>query len=349
MKMKIALMYGKEDIRIKEALVPEINENEILIKVKSAAICGTDIRMYKNGHSDVNNKNPLALGHEVSGIIAETGKKVTGYNKGMRVAVAPNMGCGICRFCTDGNTHLCQNYQAFGININGGFAEYMKIPEKGVLQGNISILPDQVTYDEGALNEPLSCVYNGFTQYKVNPGDYFLVVGGGPIGIMHAKLAKMAGAAKVMINDLSKKRIEQAIKLVQGIIPVESEDINETIKKLTGRKGLNVCVIACSAPLVQSRALEWMDIGGRVNYFGGLTKDNELVQLNTNIIHYKQLQITGSTRASVSQYRKTLEFISEKIISVEDLVTARYKIDEIKEAIDVATEGSGIKTLIQFD
>ena len=122
--MLAAKMYGVDDIRIEEIPVPVPQTGEILLKVKAAAVCGTDVRMIKNGAAGVDEQHPRILGHEIAGIIEETGDGVTGYEKGMRVSVAPNMGCGICDMCVSGNSHLCPDYKALGINLDGGFAEY---------------------------------------------------------------------------------------------------------------------------------------------------------------------------------------------------------------------------------
>jgi len=201
--MKALRLYGKNDIRLADVPVPEIGKDELLLKVEAAAICGSDVRMWQNGLDWVDGEHPLTLGHEFAGTIAEAGVHVSCYEKGMRVAVAPNIGCGICDACVSGDQHLCDTYQAFGINIDGAFAEYVRIPASAISRGNLMVLPEGVTPAEAALNEPLSCAYNGFLKCMVSPGDYGMVVGAGPIGIFHALLLKMAGAGKVVMNDLS--------------------------------------------------------------------------------------------------------------------------------------------------
>lgn len=347
--MKCIRLKGPGQISVEETEIPEISDSEILVKVMSAAICGTDIRMMKNGTARKDNGEPLILGHEVSGVVAKTGSRVKGFSEGMRVAAAPNMGCGVCRFCVSGNTHLCNDYKAFGINIDGGFAEYMRIPEEAVRQGNLVRIGDNVTYDEAAVNEPFSCVYNGFTQYNVNPGDRVLIIGAGPIGLMHAKLAKMAGASKVMIHDLSESRLKQCKDIDPSFITISADRLKQSVMDETENEGLDVCVTACPAPSAQADAFEMMGMGGRINFFGGLPKGKEIVPINTNIIHYKQLSVTGSTRSSISQFRKTLKFVSDGIVKVNDLVTGRFRIDEADEAFERAANADGIKTLFYFD
>ena len=347
--MKAALLYGKEDIRIEEMPIPTISDDEILLRVRSAAICGSDLRMVRYGYKGIDEAHPLILGHEISGTIEKVGCHVDGYREGMRVAVAPNMGCGLCEWCVSGNTHLCKQYEALGINLHGGFAEYVRIPAKAVRQGNVTVLDDHVSYDEAAVNEPLSCVYNGFTQYKVYPGDRVLIIGAGPIGNMHAKLAKMAGAAKVMITDLSSERLATCREIDDFFTTIPSDELEQRVMDITGGRGLDVCVTACPAPSAQAQALELMAIGGRVNFFGGLPKERENTTLNTNLIHYKQLIVTGSTRASISQYRKTLSFIASGILNVKSLITGRFTLDRIKEALALAADAKGLKNVIIFD
>lgn len=347
--MLAARLYGIKDIRIEEVNIPEINDNEVLLKVKSAAICGTDIRIYNNGLAGVDAEHPRILGHEISGVIAAAGRNAGTYKEGMRVAVAPNMGCGLCEQCVGGNTHLCSEYRALGINENGGFAEYVRIPESAVRQGNIIEIDDAVSFDEAAVNEPFSCVYNGFLQCSVKPGNSVLIIGAGPIGILHAKLAKMAGASKVIINDLSRERLDICKKIDSTFITIASGNLKDEIMKLTGGRGLDVCITACPAPQAQAASLELMAIGGRVNFFGGLPKDRENVAINTNIIHYKQLVLTGSTRASITHFRQALEFISDGIVSVKELISQRNTLCKIIESFETAGNASGLKNVIYFD
>ncbi|GGG01722.1 zinc-dependent dehydrogenase [Paenibacillus abyssi] len=344
--MLAAMLYGPKDLRLEEIADPVINENEVLLEVKRAAICGTDIRMYNNGYKGISSTTPRILGHELAGVIKEVGKNVTKYQTGMRVTVAPNMGCGLCRQCISGNTHLCNDYQALGININGGFTEYVKIPESAVRQGNISPLADHVTFEEAAIVEPLACVYNGFLKVDIKPGDHVLIIGAGPIGLMHAKLAKMAGASKVIMNDISEERMAMCRQIDDFITTVRTEDMKSYIHDITDGEGVEVVITACPVPQVQANALELVAINGRVNFFGGLAKDKEIVPINTNLIHYKQIIVTGSTRSSILQYRQALDFVKHGLIDVKSLISASFPLNQIDAAFDNATKGIGLKNVI---
>lgn len=348
--MQAALLYGKEDLRVQEVAAPEISENEVLLHVKSAFVCGTDVRMFKNGYTGISEDSPLIPGHELSGLIAKVGKSVKGYKEGMAITVAPNMGCGICDRCVSGNTQLCKDYRALGIHLDGGFAEYVRIPEAAVRQGNIIEIPPGISFEEAAIVEPLSCVYNGFSKCHIGPGDTVLIIGAGPIGIMHARLAKMAGAAKVFMNDISEDRLALCRKADSFFITVDaSVSLQEHIRNLTYGRGVDVCITACPVPQVQTMALELTAINGRVLFFGGLPADKANVSLNTNLIHYKQLLVTGTTRSNLAQFRTTVQLIADGLIEVKDLITSRRTIEGIQETIENVSKGIGLKSTIYFD
>lgn len=343
-------LYGKEDFRIVEVAIPEIGEDEMLIHVKAAAICGTDVRMIANGASGISVDHPLTLGHEFSGLIEKLGSEVSNiYKIGQRVAIAPNFGCGVCDFCVSGDGHMCPDYQAFGINIDGAFAEYVRVPAKAILQGNVTPIDDKVTFAAAALNEPFSCVNNGFERNHVKPGDTVLIIGSGAIGIMHATLARMAGAGKVVVNDLSDERLELVRTIDPGIQTVNGQvDLPEFTRIVTNGKGFDVIVTAAPVPAIQQISLQLAAVNGRICFFGGLPKEKENVAINTNIIHYKQLIISGTTRASLRQYRQTLKYIAAGIVNVDVLVSARGDISNLKEFVENARFARGLKNVIEF-
>ena len=346
--MKAAKLFGPNDIRVVDCAIPEIRDDEILIKTKAAAICGTDLRMIGNGYKGVDEEHPLALGHEIAGIIEKTGKNVKGYEKGMRVALAPNIGCGICDWCSSGDTHLCPDFTAFGINMDGGFAEYVRIPANAISQGNIMILDDSMSLDVAALIEPASCVLNGQQMTGIRLNDKVLIIGAGPIGIMHGLLARAFGAAKIYIRDLSPQRMRQSVDLIPGAEAIEEEDLEATAKRLTGGRGFDVTITACPAPSAQVDALKVTGMNGRILYFGGLPAGKDLVTLATNHIHYKQLSIHGSTRGNVSQYRAVAKMVMAGNLDLGKLVSKTYPIDQFSEAVEYAKKAEGLKTVITF-
>ena len=348
-KMRAAALYGKEDLRVAEVDVPSISAGEMLIQVKGAFVCGTDVRMYHNGYQGVSAATPLILGHEGSGVVAQVGSHVKNFKEGMRVAVAPNIGCGICDFCVSGNTHLCSQYKALGIHLPGFFADYIKIPTDFVRHGNVVEIPDTLSYEEAALVEPLACVFNAFEKSKLRPGETVLIIGAGPIGLMHAKMAQTGGAEKIILNDLSSERLELCRQLDTAFITVESETLKKDIDRLTQGRGVDVCITACPAPQAQQIALELAAINGRVIFFGGLPPDKAHVSLNTNLIHYKQLEVTGTTRQSLSQYRRTLQLVACGRIKIKDLISSRTTLEEIQRSLDNISQARSLKSAIFFE
>lgn len=327
--------------------IPEINDDEILLKPDAAAICGTDVRMWQNGYTNVDEAHPLTLGHEFSGTIVKTGKNVPFYKEGMQVALQPNIGCGICDRCVDGKFHLCDQYRAFGINMEGAFAEYVKIPAEAVLRGNLMVLPQGVTPAEAAVAEPLSCAYNGFTKCFVKPGEYALVVGAGPIGFCHAMLLNMVGA-KVLMNDLAEERLADVKARLPYVETYSGKDLPGFVKTWTRGKGLDVAITACPVPSVQAAMLPLMNYGGRVNFFGGIPASKQPVAIDTNMVHYHELYLTGSTRSSIAQFRKVMDYISLGLLDVKAMITNTYELKDILTAFDNAKQAKGIKHVIQF-
>lgn len=342
-------LYGANDIRLVEVPVPEINDDEILLKTEAAALCGTDLRMWKNGKAGVDADHPLTLGHEFAGVIEKVGKNVPFYQKGMRVTLQPNIGCGICDRCVDGKFHLCDDYRAFGINMDGAFAEYVKIPADAVVRGNLAVIPDNISAAEAAVVEPMSCAYNGFTKCFVKPGEFAMVVGAGPIGFCHASLLHMAGA-RVLMVDISEDRLASMKERMPFISTTSAsgDALAEYVREWTNGAGLDVAITACPVASVQSAMPALMNYGGRVNFFGGIPDDKEPVAINTNLIHYRELYLTGSTRSSIAQFRKILDFVSRGVLNIKPILTDSYELKDIVNAFENASAAKGIKHVIQF-
>ena len=341
--MKAARLYGVEDIRIEDIAIPEIAEDEVLIRVKASFICGTDVRFYKNGSPS---DQPLVAGHEIAGVVEKVGARVAGYKPGMRVGVAPNYGCGVCDLCTSGNSHMCKDSSALGVTVDGGFAEYMRVPAAAVAQGNITELEEDISFEEAALAEPLSCVYNAYEKIGIYPGDHVLVVGAGPIGLMHLRVAFLAGAARVYVTDLSEERLALAKELIPEVITIPNAELDASVEKYTNGRLMDLIITAASVPVIQETAFKYVGLNGRVMFFGGLPKGKSVVGLDTNEIHYKQLTVAGTTRQSLRQYRTCLKLIASGRLKVSDLVTASAPLDNINDIIANVAAGKGLKSVI---
>lgn len=341
--MKAARLHGAGDLRVEDVPKPSPGPGEMLVRIGAGQVCGTDIRMYKQGAAAAGPEHPLILGHEIAGTIEDMGELVHGYEMGMRVAVAPNYGCGVCDTCISGNTQSCAESEALGVTLDGGFAEFMIVPEPAVRQGNVARVPDHVSLQEAALAEPLSCVYNSFERHNVQPGDVVLVIGAGPIGLMHAKLHLMAGAGAVIMNDLLPERLATCKSLEPSVITTGPDDLKQVLDDVSRGRGADVVITAAPAPATHPMALELVGQNGVVSFFGGLPKDSQVVPINTNLIHYKQITVTGTTRQSLRQFRKTLELIDRGLVDLSGMMSKAVGLDDIAEVFDDTMNGRGLK------
>lgn len=348
--MKAAVYYGIKNIKVEEKVKPKISDDDILIKVKACAICGTDLRIFKFGHFKIPEGTKRVIGHEISGEIVEVGKNVKGYEVGMAVAVPPNIGCGHCSLCLKGLNQLCPDYEAFGISYDGGFQEYMLVPANAISRGNVIPIPSGLSFIEAAMCEPLSCTYNAYESVNTKPGDVVLIIGAGPIGACHVMVNKLAGASKIIVADISNKRLQEIKKFgVDETINSAEIDLKEKVMELTGNVGADVIITACSVPQIQTLSLELAARCGRINLFGGMPKGKEMVPLNTNLIHYNELQVVATTGSSIQDFYESLKIASSGKINLSSLATATFSIDQIQDAFDYSANGLGMKAIIVMD
>jgi threonine dehydrogenase-like Zn-dependent dehydrogenase len=346
--MRAAVYTGKNSIGVRDIDRPVIGPHEALVKVRAAAICGTDLRIFKNGHHHIPEGTHRVLGHEFAGEIVEVGAGVTRYKVGMKIGMASNVGCGVCRYCRMGFVHLCPEYIAVGITFDGGFAEFFRVDEKPLLQGNM-IPFEHSSFEAVALAEPLSCAVNALESVVTKPGDRVLIVGAGPLGALHLQLNRLAGADLVMMADISEKRLGMMKGFGSDVqINSSKHDLADAVMKHTGGEGADVIITACPAPEVQQLSVEIAAKLGRINFFGGLPKGKEQVCLNTNLIHYNGLLVTGTTGASLAHYEQAVRLIENGSIDVESVISKRFSIEQIEEAFDYALSGRGLKTVVKF-
>ena len=346
--MKAAVYLGKEHIEIHEIPVPEMDDDSALVKVHACAVCGSDLRTFHHGNKRV--KPGTIMGHEISGEIVAVGKNVTSLKVGDRVAMGGDIPCGQCRFCKSGMGNNCQDNFALGHQFPGGFAEYMLLNRLTVTYGPVTKMPDSVCYEDGALAEPLACVLNGLELAPVQLNDTVVVIGAGPIGLMIAQVAKDMGASKVIIVNRSRPRLELAQKLSIGDVYVcaGEEDAVQRVMDETGNLGANVVFTANSSPASQNDALKMAINRARINFFGGLAKDLGAVPIDTNIIHYRELLVTGSHGATPAQHASAVEMIGSRRINVSKFRTQEFPLESILDAFIAAEDHtSGLRVIVK--
>ena len=328
--MKAAMLYGVKDLRIEDIEVPKVGPGEVLVKVKAATTCGTDLKIFKRGYVSRVIKLPTVFGHEWAGEVAEVGEGVSWPKVGMRVRAGNSAPCLRCKMCQKGCYNLCEDM----IWLWGAYAEYIKIPARMVLV-NMQEIPSNLSYEETALTEPLACVLHGIEKAEVGLGDTVAILGAGPIGLMHLLCAKRLGASKTIIIDLIEERLEFAEKLgADETVNAGEKNVVNEVRKLTDSYGADVVIEAIGLPQTWEQALKLVRRGGTVLEFGGCPPDTE-IKISTELLHYDQIRVMGAFHATPFHFKKALNLIASGTINVKPLITRRMPLEKIKEAFDL--------------
>lgn len=347
--MRAAVFHEPGVIAVEDVTEPALDDDGILVRVRAASICGTDLRISKYGHFKIPAGTRRVLGHEIAGDVVAVGSDVVGFAVGQRVTVTPNIGCGRCDFCRQGLNNMCPDYEAFGISLDGGFQEYLHVPGFALERGNVFPIPDGVAYEDAALTEPFSCCWRGQRALSVGVDDTVLIVGAGPIGIFHLMLSKLAGARKVIVANAGQARLDEAKRLGADVtVDVSVSDLADVVMAETAGRGVDVAITAVSNAQVQSQAVDLLATHGRLNFFAGLG-GGERPEIDTNRLHYRGLILTGTTGSSNGDYAESLRMVGDRRVDLGRLVTGRFPLDEIAAAFQHSASGAGMKAMIVFD
>lgn len=341
---KAAVLKNIENLVIEDRKIQPPGNHEILIKIESCAICGTDIKVFHHGHKHI--IFPRVTGHELSGVIEKTGKDVIGYKEGDKVAVAPAIPCGNCYYCRRGWQSMCDKLKAIGYHFDGGFAQYMIVPEEAVRNGCVNKIPDKVSFDHAALAEPLACVINGQQLSRVEMGDTVLILGAGPIGCLHAEFAKNIGAAQVILADVVQQRLDMASFTGAITINPKEKNLKEFLADITNGKMADRVIVAVGVPEAQEQSLELVAKRGSVNFFGGLPKESPFAKLNTNILHYGESFITGTHGSTPLHNKMALEFIASGRFQIDRYISKKINLEELEQGLKEAEERKVIKIIV---
>jgi len=343
--MKAIQYHGPGEIRMEEIDVPEIYSEELLVKVEVTLTCGTDLKMYRKGHRLA--RPPMTLGHEFAGVVADVGNRVTTFNEGMRVVAANSAPCNACFFCRRGKPNLCEHLEEdlIGFSTSGAYAEYVRVPAKIVRQ-NVHRIPDHVSFKEAALLEPLACVVHGNDLADIRLGDSVVIVGAGPIGLLHLQLAKHRGAGKVIVIDVSDARLESAHKLgAENTINPERENQIQKVTELTGGFGADIVIEAVGLPETWENTLRMTRKGGTALLFGGCPSGTS-VSVDTGKLHYGELTIRGAFHHTPSSVEKALNLISSSSMRTNEIITHEMPLKDVEKALRLMAEGKAVKVAI---
>lgn len=348
MKMKAALMYGPNDIRVEETVKPVCPQDGLLLKIMAVGLCGSDIRTLTTDSRK--GDYPFIYGHEIVGFVDEIGSEQTKYSVGDRLFLFPGTYCMECDECISGHSENCSNTAVAKLAGTGGFAQYVAVSGEKIRRGGIYEIPEDVSFEAASLGEPLTSVFACLENVDVSFPDTLVIIGAGPIGCFMAQLSKIRGAQKVIMIDINDNRLKMAKQFgVDITINSLSEDPIEAVKALTNQRGADKVISATPANATQTQSIHMVRKGGLVVFFGGVPKGS-MTELDCNLIHYNNIWIKGHFGASYSQSKRAFQLAISPNFPTEKFVTHILPLDQINEGIRLTRTGEAIKVVLHpFD
>jgi L-iditol 2-dehydrogenase len=347
--MKAVVVRAPMDFGVETVPDPEIPEQGLLLQVQACGLCGSDLRTLRHGHPRVH--FPWVIGHEPCGTVMATGPGYRGpYRPGDRLAVGTLAYCGACAYCQEGRYELCSGALQIGQAWPGGLAEYLAIPEPFARLGNLQRVPDDFEAGLAGLAEPLAACLNAQEKGRVGLGDVVLVIGAGPVGCIHVRLAQARGAARILMAEQVDERVRMAEMFApQAVIHTGREDLYAAVQRLTGGKGADVVITATPSPAAVGQALNLARRGGRILIFGGLPGGESHQALDINAIHYGALEVIGTTVFAPRHFRLAIDMIISDRLGLGSLITHRFPLDDFCAGAGLALQGKVLKSVFYPD
>jgi len=346
--VKAAQLTGPETIELVDLPVPDCPEDGVLLAVKACGVCGSDLRRWKEGPAAGGMTVP---GHEFAGEIVEVGAKVTGYAVGEHLAVAPDVHCLKCWYCSVGLYNLCDDMTMIGITpgLAGGLAEYCVLPAHALAGGTIHKMPASLSWAQGALGEPLSSVQACHQDIGTKLGDTVLVMGAGPIGCLHTAIAHLRGARVILSepNELRRKMAEPF--KAELVLDPNSADIVAEVKAFTCGLGADSAICANPVAATHQQAVDAVRKKGNVVLFGGLPKAAPMTELHANRIHYDEIRVIGSFSYHPDYHRQALGLLERGLIDSELIITHTYPLEEVDQVFRTVAAGEALKVMVEID
>jgi len=326
--MMAAVLYGKEHLEIEPVAVPEIDEGDLLVRVKAALTCGTDVKVFQRGYHARMIVPPALFGHELAGDIVAAGSAVRKFRVGQRVVAANSAPCGECYYCRRGQENLCEDL----LFNNGAYAEYIRIPAR-IVEKNTYEIPPHVKYQDAALVEPLACVLRGLEETNVTSDDTVVVIGLGPIGLMFVRLAHVLGARVIAIGR-RQTQLDRAARMgaEELLISSTSAEVERGVRALTDGRGADAVIEAVGLPEAWETAVKLVRRGGSVNFFGGCPNDSR-IELETSLLHYSEISCKASFHHTPGHIQKALASVSRGEITASDFVNGVEPLGNLLEVM----------------
>jgi L-iditol 2-dehydrogenase len=344
--VKAAFLIGPRTIEIRDVSDPIAPDDGLVLQTKACGVCGSDLRRWREGPSA--GVSPGVQGHELAGVVTAVGNKVKDFLVGDRLAVAPDVHCGDCYYCGRGLFNLCTGLQLLGITPgwDGGFAEQVMLPSQLLRNGIVHRIPDNLSFEAGALAETLSSVLASHDKCRILPDETVVVMGAGPIGCLHLVVARSRGA-KVIVSQTSPKRRELVARFSpDAVIDAASQDVVAEVRRWTGGLGADVVICANGVAATQTQAVEMARRGGRIVLFGGLPKADPMVRLNSNLIHYGELTLVGAFSYHPGFHEAALQMLARHEINENAFVTRKFPLSRIGDAFQTASSGAELKVMV---
>ena len=335
-KMTAAVLYGERDVRIEQIPVPQVGTGEVLVRVKAALTCGTDLKVYRQGYHARMIVPPAVFGHELSGVVEEVGKGTNGFKPGMRVVTANSAPCNRCFFCERGEANLCEDL----LFLNGAYAEYIKIPERIVSQ-NLLVLPDNVSFQQAAIVEPLACVLRGIEETGIRKGDTVVVVGTGPVGLMFVQAIHNLGARVIAVGNQSSSLSVAEQMGADAVLDSGRCNVVEQVRSMTHKRyGADVVIEAVGTTETWQLVMGMVRRGGTINLFGGCPSGTH-ISLDTNLIHYSEITIKASFHHTPRHIRKSLDAIHRGDLRTQELITGEERLTSLCSVLERLLKRNG--------
>jgi len=342
---RAALLKAPRKLVVTEIPKPECPSGGLLVKVEACSICTTDVKMFYRGQRDL--IYPRILGHEIAGVIVESDANDSSFKKGDGVQIAPGISCGKCLSCQQGATNQCEYIGIFGFTHHGGFAQYLAVPPESIRCKGVNLIPEGLTFEEATLAEPLACCLNGLERLRLTNRDTVLIFGAGPIGCLHAMLARAFGAKRVLLAERSLERIKMALPAkADRLINISKEDIKDVVKEETEGRGADVILLDYPESAVDYPILDLLAARGRVCFFSGLPVGKSQIRLDANQLHYREITYVGAYGCTAEQNRRALNLMVSKQVNANWLITKRISLEEIHEGIEYIANHRGMKVVI---
>jgi L-iditol 2-dehydrogenase len=328
-------------VTLVESELSEVNDDEMLVRMKSCGICGSDLEKVYGNYG----MKSLRVGHEPAGIVIKVGKNLKKFKEGDRVFVHHHVSCYSCRYCLQGNYTMCNNYQTSNIE-PCGLSEQFIVPKWNIEHGGVLKLPDSISFDEAALIEPFACCIRGLNKISVKHGDNVAILGAGPTGLMHTLLAKFLGANNIVVSDVNDFRLKFVEKYGVTTVNLNSQNLDDVVNSQTEGFGVDVTILATGSIKAFESSLKITRRGGKILLFGVPSVGSKF-DINLNSIYSNEQIIIPSYGASEVETNQALSLMSDKSIDLLPLITHRFQIRESNYAFKCAHEGiDAMKVLI---